>query len=74
MAIEYPVAIDNDYSIWRAFDNHYWPALFFIDVRGCVREHYFGEGNYERSEHHIQRLLADGGVAGDTAQWSRLMT
>ena len=50
MRIEYPVAIDNDYSIWRAFKNQYWPALYFIDARGRVREHHFGEGEYERSE------------------------
>ena len=49
MRIEYPVAIDNDYSIWRAFNNQYWPALYFID-RGRVRQHRFGEGEYERSE------------------------
>jgi thiol-disulfide isomerase/thioredoxin len=64
MKIEYPVAIDNEYSIWRAFDNHYWPALYFIDARGRVREHHFGEGEYEQSEVAIQRLLAEAGVAG----------
>lgn len=64
MKIEYPVAIDNDYSIWRAFDNNYWPALYFVDARGRVREHHFGEGEYERSEQTIQRLLAEAGVAG----------
>ena len=46
MRIEYPVVIDNDYSIWRAFKNQYWPALYFIDARGRVREHHFGEGEY----------------------------
>lgn len=64
MKIEYPVAIDNDYSIWRAFDNNYWPALYFVDARGRVREHHFGEGEYERSEQTIQRLLAEAGGAG----------
>jgi thiol-disulfide isomerase/thioredoxin len=63
MRIEYPIAIDNDYSIWRAFNNQYWPALYFIDARGRVREHRFGEGGYERSERVIQRLLAETGVA-----------
>jgi thiol-disulfide isomerase/thioredoxin len=64
MRIDYPVVIDNDYSIWRAFDNHYWPALYFVDARGRVRQNHFGEGNYERSELAIQRLLAEAGVAG----------
>ncbi|MGH2437694.1 MAG: thioredoxin-like domain-containing protein [bacterium] len=64
MKVEYPVAIDNEYSIWRAFDNHYWPALYFVDARGRVRDHHFGEGEYDRSEMIIQRLLAEAGVAG----------
>jgi thiol-disulfide isomerase/thioredoxin len=64
MRIEYPVVIDNDYRIWRAFNNQYWPALYFIDARGRVREHQFGEGEYQRSEATIQRLLAEAGVAG----------
>ncbi len=64
MRIEYPIAIDNDYAIWRAFNNQYWPALYFIDARGRVRQHHFGEGEYERSEMAIQRLLAEAGVAG----------
>jgi thiol-disulfide isomerase/thioredoxin len=64
MRIEYPVAIDNDYAIWRAFRNQYWPALYFIDARGRVRQHHFGEGEYQRSESAIQRLLAEAGVAG----------
>ena len=64
MRIEYPVAIDNDYSIWRAFNNQYWPALYFIDARGRVRQHHFGEGEYERSEKTIQELLTEAGVAG----------
>ena len=46
MGIEYPVVIDNDYSIWRAFNNRYWPALYFVDARGRIREHHFGEGEY----------------------------
>ena len=64
MSIEYPVAIDTDYSIWRAFDNHYWPALYFVDSRGRVRGHRFGEGEYDKSEQLIQRLLAEVGAAG----------
>jgi len=59
IGIEYPIAIDNDYAIWRAFDNHYWPALYFIDGRGRVRDSHFGEGEYERSERTIQKLLAE---------------
>jgi thiol-disulfide isomerase/thioredoxin len=56
-AIDYPVAVDNDYEIWRAFDNHYWPALYFVDADGVIRDHDFGEGRYEQSERTIQRLL-----------------
>src|SRR5215210_4263760 len=50
MGIEYPIAIDNHYAIWNAFGNQYWPALYFIDARGRVRQHHFGEGEYDRSE------------------------
>ena len=64
MRIEYPVVIDNDYAIWRAFKNQYWPALYFIDARGRVRQHHFGEGEYDRSEMTIQRLLAEAGAGG----------
>jgi thiol-disulfide isomerase/thioredoxin len=56
-AIDYPVVVDNDYKIWRAFDNHYWPALYFVDADGIIRDHHFGEGRYEQSERVIQRLL-----------------
>ncbi|GAA1393828.1 redoxin family protein [Catellatospora coxensis] len=55
--IDYPVAVDNDYAVWRAFDNHYWPALYFLDADGVVRDQHFGEGRYERSEQVLQRLL-----------------
>jgi len=55
--IDYPVALDNDYEIWSAFDNHYWPALHFVDPDGSIRDHHFGEGRYEESERVIQRLL-----------------
>jgi hypothetical protein len=56
-SIDYPVALDNDYRIWDAFDNHYWPALYFIDRDGVIRDEHFGEGRYEQSERLIQRLL-----------------
>ena len=49
--------LDNDYAIWSAFDNHYWPALYFVDADGIIRDHHFGEGRYEQSERVIQRLL-----------------
>jgi thiol-disulfide isomerase/thioredoxin len=55
--IDYPVAVDNDYAIWNAFDNHYWPALYFVDAEGIIRDEQFGEGRYEESERVIQRLL-----------------
>ena len=55
--IDYPVAIDNGYNIWRAFNNHYWPALYFVDADGIIRDSHFGEGRYEQSERVIQRLL-----------------
>jgi thiol-disulfide isomerase/thioredoxin len=61
MGISYPIAIDNDYAIWRAFDNNYWPALYLIDGRGQIRYHQFGEGDYVRSETIIQTLLAENG-------------
>jgi thiol-disulfide isomerase/thioredoxin len=63
MRIEYPVAIDNDYGVWSAFDNHYWPALYFADVAGLIRHHHFGEGEYQQSEMVIQQLLAEAGSA-----------
>jgi thiol-disulfide isomerase/thioredoxin len=56
-SIDYPVAVDSDYRIWTAFDNHYWPALYFVDADGTVRDHHFGEGRYEESERVIQHLL-----------------
>jgi thiol-disulfide isomerase/thioredoxin len=55
--IDYPVAVDNEYGVWTAFDNHYWPALYFVDGEGIIRDHHFGEGRYEESERVIQRLL-----------------
>src|SRR5450830_1320485 len=67
LGINYPVAIDNDYAIWRAFSNEYWPAHYFIDAKGQIRGHHFGEGEYAESEKIIQQLLAEAGnknVAG----------
>jgi thiol-disulfide isomerase/thioredoxin len=64
MRVVYPVAVDNDYAVWRAFKNQYWPALYFVDARGRVRHHHFGEGEYERSERVIQQLLAEAGAGG----------
>jgi hypothetical protein len=55
--IDYPVAVDNDYEIWSAFDNHSWPALYFVDADGIIRDHHFGEGRYEQSKRVIQGLL-----------------
>jgi thiol-disulfide isomerase/thioredoxin len=59
--VDYPIAVDSNYAIWRAFDNHYWPALYFIDEQGRVRHHVFGEGEYEQSERIIQQLLTEAG-------------
>ncbi|HET7881284.1 MAG TPA: thioredoxin family protein [Acetobacteraceae bacterium] len=59
--IAYPVAVDNEYAIWRAFENQYWPAHYFIDAQGRVRYHHFGEGNYDHSERVIQQLLSEAG-------------
>lgn len=56
-AIDYPVAVDSDYGVWSAFANHYWPALYFVDADGVIRDHHFGEGRYEQSERVIQSLL-----------------
>jgi len=81
-AIDYPVAVDNDYAVWSAFDNHYWPALYFIDREGTVRDHHFGEGRYERSERTIQRMLGlergfvpvEGAGVEAPADWPQLAT
>jgi len=71
--ITYPIAIDNDRAIWRGFANHYWPALYFVDAAGHVRNHTFGEGNYEESEMRIRRLLAatdgDGAIDREAASF-----
>jgi len=59
--VTYPVALDNNYSIWRAFENQYWPAHYFVDAQGRIRAHQFGEGNYAHSEQVIRRLLQEAG-------------
>jgi len=64
LQVDYPIAIDSDYAIWTAFDNHYWPALYFVDAQGQIRHHQFGEGDYEQSEMIVQQLLAEAG-SGD---------
>jgi thiol-disulfide isomerase/thioredoxin len=64
LAVEYPIAVDNDYAVWRAFRNNAWPALYFVDAQGRIRHHFLGEGEYERSEKVLQQLLAEAGAAG----------
>jgi thiol-disulfide isomerase/thioredoxin len=64
MKVNYPIAIDSDHAVWRAFNNEYWPALYFVDARGRIRHHHFGEGEYEQSEKVIQQLLAEAGGSG----------
>ncbi|QKZ05013.1 cytochrome c biogenesis protein DipZ [Pseudomonas eucalypticola] len=61
LGVTYPVAIDNDYTLWRAFDNEYWPAHYFVDTQGRIRYHHFGEGDYDQSERVIQQLLREAG-------------
>jgi thiol-disulfide isomerase/thioredoxin len=88
MKISYPIAIDDNYAIWHAFGNEYWPALYIIDAQGRIRHHQFGEGGYEESEKIIQKLLAEAGVkdvssglvsvdargAETTADWQNLQS
>jgi thiol-disulfide isomerase/thioredoxin len=62
LGVEYPVAVDSDYGVWRAFDNHYWPALYLADAQGRIRYHHFGEGEYAMAEMVIQQLLLDAGA------------
>jgi thiol-disulfide isomerase/thioredoxin len=64
MNIAYPVAVDSEHAIWRAFDNDAWPALYFVDANGKVRGRHLGEGEYEESERFIQRLLSEAGARG----------
>jgi hypothetical protein len=63
MGVTYPIAIDNDFAVWRAFGNQYWPALYVADAGGRLRDHHFGEGRYEGTERVIQQLLAESGSA-----------
>jgi thiol-disulfide isomerase/thioredoxin len=80
--IDYPVAVDNDYAIWSAFTNHYWPALYFVDRDGVLRDQQFGEGRYEQSERTLQRLLGverelvtvEGTGVEAAADWTSLQT
>ncbi|HEY6886460.1 MAG TPA: redoxin domain-containing protein [Solirubrobacter sp.] len=80
--IDYPVALDNDYEVWNAFSNHYWPALYFVDADGIIRDQHFGEGRYEHSERTIQRLLGvsrhhvpvEGAGVEAPADWHHLRT
>src|SRR5438552_3493344 len=82
MDIDYPVAVDSDYVVWSAFDNHYWPALYFVDRDGIIRDQHFGEGRYEESERVIQRLLGverelvpvEGAGIEAEADWENLET
>ena len=64
LTVRYPIAVDNDHVIWQAFANEYWPALYFVDGRGRIRHHHFGEGAYEGSERMIQQLLVETGARG----------
>jgi cytochrome c biogenesis protein CcdA/thiol-disulfide isomerase/thioredoxin len=70
LGVGFPVAVDSNYAIWRAFDNQYWPALYFVDAQGRIRHHQFGEGKYAQSEQVIQQLLAEAGrpVAADASR------
>ncbi|HEY2372169.1 MAG TPA: hypothetical protein VGH82_06440 [Gaiellaceae bacterium] len=82
MDIDYPVAVDNDYGVWNAFANHYWPALYLVDRDGIIRDHHFGEGRYEQSEREIQKLLGidrelihvEGEGVEAEADWDNLLT
>ena len=64
MRVEYPIALDPDFAVWRAFDNNYWPAVYIADAEGRIRHHQFGEGGYEECEMVIQRLLREAGRDG----------
>jgi thiol-disulfide isomerase/thioredoxin len=65
MDVRYPIAIDSNYGVWRAFDNNYWPAVYIADVNGRLRYHHFGENAYDEIERVIQRLLTEGGRTVD---------
>ena len=80
--IDYPVAVDNEYEVWSAFANNYWPALYFVDREGIIRDQHFGEGRYEQSERVIQRLVGverepvsvEGVGVEAEADWDQLLT
>jgi thiol-disulfide isomerase/thioredoxin len=82
LGVDYPVVIDNDFAIWRSFDNHYWPAVYLVDRDGRVGFHHFGEGNYQETERAIQQLLGideqtvsvDAGGLAEAADWDTLGT
>src|SRR5262245_10262840 len=62
LRVEFPIAVDTNYAVWEAFANNYWPALYFVDAEGRIRDHHFGEGRYDASERVIQKLLKEAGV------------
>ena len=64
LRVEYPIAVDSDYAVWRAFDNNYWPAVYIADAEGRIKHHQFGEGGYRECEMVIQRLLREAGRDG----------
>ena len=64
LGVAYPIAVDSDYRVWRAFENHYWPAVYVADAEGQIRYHHFGEGEYAATEMVIQRLLTEAGADG----------
>jgi thiol-disulfide isomerase/thioredoxin len=64
LQVDFPIAIDSDYAVWSAFQNIYWPALYFVDAQGKIRHHSFGEGEYDMSEQVIQQLLTEAGISG----------
>jgi hypothetical protein len=64
LRVDYPVAIDSDHAIWRAFKNEYWPALYIVDAQGRMRHHHYGEGAYEQSEKIMQHVLGEAGIGG----------
>ena len=64
MRVTYPIALDSDYSVWEAFANQYWPAVYIADAEGRIRHHQFGEGGYDECERIVQRLLREAGADG----------
>jgi len=62
LGVEYPIAVDSDYAVWRAFANHFWPAVYIADAEGRIRHHHFGEGEYAMTEMVIQQILLDAGA------------